>query len=208
LDLVSSQPRSRLHRRKQETRARILEAAVELFGEVGFDATKVSDVCERADVARQTFFNHFPAKGDLLAELYRAGGDFISTTLDSAYERGATTRERLALFFRDAVAAAIEVGPLNRDLIAHVLHSRPDPDRAEQLQHVSSLMEGFVRRCLARGDVTRRHSPEVLAALVQGALGAMFMEWAERGGFDPTQRAAELAALVADALEVRPDERR
>src|SRR5215470_10288663 len=101
---MSSQPRTRTRgdRRKQQTRARILEAAVELFGEVGFDATKISDVCERADVARQTFFNHFPAKSDLLAELYRVGGEFLSTTLDSAFERGATTRERLGLFFNDA----------------------------------------------------------------------------------------------------------
>src|SRR5215470_11857943 len=111
---MSSQPRTRIDRRKSETRARILEAAVELFGEVGFDATKVADVCERADVARQTFFNHFPTKGDLLAELYRRGGDFISATLDSAYERGATMRERLALFFVDALTAALQVGPANR----------------------------------------------------------------------------------------------
>jgi AcrR family transcriptional regulator len=204
---MSSQPRSRIDRRKEETRARILEAAVELFGEVGFDATKVSDVCERADVARQTFFNHFPSKADLLAELYRLGGDFIATTLDSAYQRGATTRERLAFFYADAIAAAIEVGPSNRDLLAHVVHSRPDPDRAEQIRVISSLFQDFVRRCLADGDVTRRHSPEVLAALAQGALGVLFVEWAERGGFDPARRAADLAALVADALERRPDER-
>ena len=204
---MSSQSRSRVDRRKQETRARILEAAVELFGEVGFEATKVADVCERADVARQTFFNHFPTKGDLLAELYRVGGDWISTTLDSAFERGATTRERLHLFFTDAIAAAVGVGPANRDLVAHVVHSRPDPDRPEQMRLISSLFQGFVRRCLAGGDVTRRHSPEVLAALVQSALGALFLEWAERGGFDPARRATELAALVADALEVRPDER-
>jgi AcrR family transcriptional regulator len=204
---MSSQPRSRIDRRKQETRARILEAAVDLFGEVGFEAAKISDVCDRADVARQTFFNHFPTKGDLLAELYRLGGDFLSGTLDSAYERGATTRDRLAFFFADAIAAAIEVGPSNRDLIAHVVHSRPDPDRPEQIQLISSLFERFVRRCLATGDVTRRHSPEVLAALVQGALGALFVVWAEGGGFDPAQRAAELAALVADALEPRPGER-
>ena len=204
---MSSQSRSRVDRRKQETRARILEAAVELFGEVGFEATKVADVCERADVARQTFFNHFPTKGDLLAELYRVGGDWISTTLDSAFERGATTRERLHLFFTDAIAAAVGVGPANRDLVAHVVHSRPGPDRPQQMRLISSLFQGFVRRCLAGGDVTRRHSPEVLAALVQSALGALFLEWAERGGFDPARRATELAALVADALEVRPDER-
>src|SRR5262245_7972798 len=158
---MSSQARTRLDRRKQETRARILEAAVDLFGEVGFEATKISDVCERADVARQTFFNHFPAKSDLLAELYRNGVDFLATPLHSAFERGANTRERLALFYGDAVAAAIEVGPANRDLIAHVVHSRPDPDRAEQLQQITALFQGFVRRCLAEGDVTRRHAPEV-----------------------------------------------
>jgi AcrR family transcriptional regulator len=207
---VSSQARSRrsrADRRKQETRARILEAAVELFGEVGFDATKIADVCERADVARQTFFNHFPAKSDLLAELYRVGEDWISTTLDSAFERGATTRERLHWFYTDAISSALEVGPANRDLVAHVVHSRPDPDRAQQLQHISALFQGFVRRCLAGGDVTHRHSPEVLAQLMQGALGALMVDWGERGGFDPTRRAAELAALVADALERRPDER-
>jgi AcrR family transcriptional regulator len=205
---VSSQARSRVDRRKQETRAKILEAAVELFGEVGFEATKVADVCERADVARQTFFNHFPAKSDLLAELYRVGGDWIATTLDSAFERGATTRERLKLFYSDSIAAALEVGPANRDLVAHVVHSRPDPDRAQQLQHISALFQGFVRRCIASGDVTRRHSPDVLAQLMQGALGALMIDWGERGGFDPARCAAELAALVADALEIRGDEQR
>ena len=205
---MSSQARTRGDRRKQETRARILEAAVELFGEVGFEATKVGDVCERADVARQTFFNHFPTKSDLLAELLRRGGDFISATLDSAYQRGASTRERLALFFHDVIAATIEVGPLSGDLVAHVVHARPDPDRAEQARLITALIQDFVRRCIADGDVTRRHSPEALAALVQGALGALFHDWAERGGFDPERRAADLAALVADALEIRGDEPR
>ena len=205
---MSSQPLSRGDRRKQETRERILEAAVELFGEVGFEATKVADVCERADVARQTFFNHFPAKSDLLAALLGRGGDFISATLDSAYQRGASTRERLALFFHDVIAATIEVGPLSGDLVAHVVNARPDPDRTAQARLITSLLQGFVRRCLADGDVTRRYAPEVLAALVQGALGALVHDWAERGGFDPTRRAADLAALVADALEIRSDEKR
>src|SRR5262245_18015104 len=139
---MSSQARSRGDRRKQETRERIIEAAVELFGEVGVEATKVSDVCERADVARQTFFNHFPAKSDLLAELFRRGGDFLSATLDSAYQRGDDTRQRISLFFHDMIAATVEVGPLSRDLVAHVVHSRPEPDRPEQMRLVSSLLHG------------------------------------------------------------------
>jgi len=204
---MSSQPLSRGDRRKQETRARILEAAVELFGEVGFDATKVADVCERADVARQTFFNHFPAKTDLLTALYREGFGFVSSTLDSACERGATTRERVALFFHDLVTAAAEVGPSSREMVFKILHANPEPDHAAETQRLTGIFLALVQRGLALGDVTRRHAPEVLAELVQGSLAALFTDWGVREGFDPVRGAADLAALVADALEVRPDER-
>ncbi len=203
---MSSQPRSRLDRRKQETRARILEAAVELFGEVGFEATKVADVCERADVARQTFFNHFPTKGNLLTELYREGVGFLSATLDSACERGATTRERIALFYGGIVGAAVEVGPSSREMVGQILHANPEPGRATEAQRFADLFLTLVRRGLVLGDVTRRHAPEVLAELVQGSLGALFTDWGVREGLDPERRAAELAALVADAVEVRPGE--
>ena len=50
---------SRRERRKQEVRSRILEAANELFPIDGFQETRVDDICERADVAHKTFFNHF-----------------------------------------------------------------------------------------------------------------------------------------------------
>jgi AcrR family transcriptional regulator len=201
---MSSQSRSRLDRRKQETRARILEAAVDLFGEVGFDAAKISDVCERADVARQTFFNHFPTKADLLSEIYREGVGFVSATLDAACERGATTRERLALFYADLVGSAVEVGPSSRELVSQILHANPEPGRLEQF---ADLFLAFVQRGIAAGDVTRRHAPEVLAELVQGSLGAVFSDWSVRRDLDPLRRAEELAALVADALEKRPGER-
>ncbi len=51
---------TRRERRKREVRGRILAAAVGLFDERGFGATKVAEICERADVAHKTFFNHFP----------------------------------------------------------------------------------------------------------------------------------------------------
>jgi AcrR family transcriptional regulator len=204
---MSSQAGSRLDRRKQETRARILEAAVDLFGEVGFEATKVADICERADVARQTFFNHFPAKDELLRALYREGVGFVSATLDAACERGATTRERLAIFYREQVRSAVELGPSSRELVGWILHLNPEPGRLAEAQRFANVFRVLVDRGLALGDVTRRHAPDVLAELVQGALAALFADWGVRERFDPVRRAGELAALVADAIERRPDER-
>ena len=203
---MSSQPLSRHDRRKLETRGRIREAAVELFGEQGYDATKVAEVCERADVARQTFFNHFPAKNDLLIDLFHVGIDFTWAQMDSACQRGATTRERIALFFWESIGAAIAVGPFNRDLVAHILKANYDAATGELRQRISDVFLTIVLRGLELGDVTRRHEPEVLAELCEGAMMALIGDWGAHEDLDPERRAGQLAALVADALEKRPDE--
>lgn len=57
----------RRERRRQDTRERIIAAALELIRTQGYAATSVDAIAERADVARRTLFNHFPRKQDLLA---------------------------------------------------------------------------------------------------------------------------------------------
>jgi TetR/AcrR family transcriptional regulator, cholesterol catabolism regulator len=52
-------------RRREQTRERIVDAAVELFVSQGYDATTVDQIAAAADVARGTFFNHFPCKEGL-----------------------------------------------------------------------------------------------------------------------------------------------
>ena len=51
--------------RQQETRQRIVEAAVALHGSVGPGRTTVSMVAERAGVQRHTFYAHFTDEWDL-----------------------------------------------------------------------------------------------------------------------------------------------
>jgi AcrR family transcriptional regulator len=50
---------NRLERRKREVREKILAAAFELFLRQGVAATTIEQICEHADVANRTFFNHF-----------------------------------------------------------------------------------------------------------------------------------------------------
>ena len=59
----------RRERKKEETKRRIFETAVQLFNERGFDATTIDEIAERADVAKGTFFNYFPRKESLLQYL-------------------------------------------------------------------------------------------------------------------------------------------
>src|SRR5262245_49814568 len=51
---------------QDETRRRIVEAAVELHGAIGPAATTLSAVAERAGVQRNTLYRHFPDERSLL----------------------------------------------------------------------------------------------------------------------------------------------
>src|SRR6266581_1307821 len=53
---------SRRERKKEKTKERIFKAAFALFKHQGVEATTVDEICERADVAKGTFFNYFPHK--------------------------------------------------------------------------------------------------------------------------------------------------
>ncbi|WP_326568770.1 TetR family transcriptional regulator [Amycolatopsis rhabdoformis] len=52
-----------------DTRARILEVAMELFGEKGYHATSVREIAERVGVTKAAVLYHFPGKADLIAAL-------------------------------------------------------------------------------------------------------------------------------------------
>src|SRR4051812_16551594 len=62
-----------------DARARVLDAAVELFADHGYDGTSVAQVIARAGVAKGGFYHHFASKEALLYEVY---GDLITHQLD------------------------------------------------------------------------------------------------------------------------------
>ena len=50
---------------KDATRARIIQAAVDLYGERGISHTSMQQIAAKADVAPATVFNHFPTRAAL-----------------------------------------------------------------------------------------------------------------------------------------------
>jgi AcrR family transcriptional regulator len=68
---ASRQPRLSLleQARSRETRARLVEAARDIWSDSGFETSTVDEICERAGVAKGTFYFYFRRKDDLLLEL-------------------------------------------------------------------------------------------------------------------------------------------
>lgn len=64
---ISSKPVGK----KAKTKKRIFEIAMELFLRQGYEATTIEQIVIQADVAKGTFFNHFPTKDAILSDLGR-----------------------------------------------------------------------------------------------------------------------------------------
>src|SRR5215469_14234186 len=82
----------RREQQRERMRQRLLASALELFEAQGFEATTIDQIADRADVARQTVLNHYPAKKDFVA----GWGERRRQALAALDDRPAdSTRDRL-----------------------------------------------------------------------------------------------------------------
>jgi AcrR family transcriptional regulator len=57
--------------RSEETRKRILDSAMRLFADKGYEATGVAEICTVAEASKGAFYHHFPSKQAIFLELFR-----------------------------------------------------------------------------------------------------------------------------------------
>lgn len=67
----SSPAGTRMERKKEDTRQKILLAALKLFREQGFEMTTMESIADVVDIAKGTLYNYFPVKEAILDEYIR-----------------------------------------------------------------------------------------------------------------------------------------
>jgi len=110
---------NRMDRRKQEVRDRILGAAFDLFLDRGVSATTIEEICERADVANRTFFNHFATRHDMMRALAE---ERLLNLRDVVFDRAnEPIPDRLIGLFDDIAATLGKSSDTYREVIAEML---------------------------------------------------------------------------------------
>jgi len=194
-------PPARRERRKLEVRKRIVDAAIELFDARGFEATKVSEICERADVVNKTFFNHFPTKQHLLREIAEAQIAILFEDIRSVRSRAGNTRDRLLRFF-ERIADNIEAaGPMRRELVTEmILVTQASSDGSLQSRRLQEAFSGLIRDGRLAGDVLEAHPLATQTEMVLGTFYALMFGWGHVESYPLRRRALAAARLLGDAL--------
>lgn len=198
---------SRTERRKAKLRARVLEAAAELFERDGIEATSVEALCARADVARRTFFNHFPSKQELVRELAGYAVEQLLGEIRDARSRGRDTGDRLRRFFTAVAERTAAGGPTHREFVVELVHAvHASPEKSGHARALHHAFEEIVREGLAAGEVTRRHDPETLTEMILGAYYVLMFSFANLEDFPIRKQADATARFLTDALAPAPEE--
>lgn len=111
-------------RQKQDSHARILQAAREVLSETSYAEMAIEDVIARAKVSRATFYKHFDSKFAIGRELHAEFAPRLQAIYDVLLEYDNPTQAQLA----DWVGKLIELYRQERDLIvtfAHMLAVEP-----------------------------------------------------------------------------------
>ena len=74
--------------RGRKTRTRLLEAAEEIFGELGYEKASITAITQAADVAQGTFYKYFPSKHSIFVELVIDFAVRVRDTLAAAARQG------------------------------------------------------------------------------------------------------------------------
>ncbi len=199
-------PTTRRERRRHEVRTRIIDAAVELFDAKGVAATTVAEICDAADVAEKTFFNHFASKPDMVREVARVKLDETIAMIAEAGAAAASVGEgRVERFFRllaDRVEAA---GPMRRELLSALVHVAHEagtgPAQARTLHGAFTALLAPPRARRADAEPRgRRADGAVAVELVLGAFYALMLSWANIEKFPFRKRAVAMARFLDRAI--------
>jgi AcrR family transcriptional regulator len=122
-------------------RERILDAAVELATEGGYDAVQMREVADRAEVALGTLYRYFPSKVHLLVSAMGRTFSALQESVTVESPNG-TPEERV---YR-VVAAVTRFLAKNRRLSGAMIRAlmSADADAGREVDAVGDLMVGFI----------------------------------------------------------------
>jgi AcrR family transcriptional regulator len=191
-------PAARRAQRRRTTADRIYRAALSLFRERGFEATRVEDIAQAAGVSKGTFFNYFRSKDAVLGHLGERQMQRLAAAIagEPAYPEWPAPRQ--LAFILDTLAGGLEEEKALLRSFAFELYrtAHAFSETVSQARRLVDLLTEAVRRGQERGEL-RGDAPATSLALLIGAMYFnTFLAWLD------AENTPALAELLRAHLQI------
>ena len=182
-------------RKQAERRARVIQAAMQLAREGGYDAVHMREVSARADVALGTIYRYFSSKDEILTEGLVRWVEQLRDRIARRPRRGDTPAEQVADAMRAASRVPDDAAPLLRALMTAM--SSPSVSVATKSRELHELMAAIVHEAIG--------SPPPPGIDVDGVCRIITHVWSSGisqwvGGMTPAATMGDDLALAARLL--------
>jgi len=175
---------------KQRTRDRLLDAAFEVFGEVGFRDATIDQIMKRAGANRATFYLHFSDKMDVAAGLGRRSAKAVAEHFRRLDNIVAPTRADVRAWLVDDLA-------YKRKAKAQIFHEAVTADlrfAQDTLDYFGHIAERVMTKTLARWPEERRplaRSKLVCLIIMMDRVEFHLLQGLDFRGYDPLDALTE-----------------
>ena len=182
---IGVEPSGLRERKKARLRRQIVDTAVRLFRERGYNATRVADITEALEISQGTFFRYFPSKNAVLREVRRE------------------VLRRFYLALEEGAAGGSFEGGLKRAYgqLAHFITSDPTLSRAvimtgsglpwtspdaedRQVIRGASPLEDALKKAQSWGELAASPSAAQLSQILWGMMSVVIAQWSLTRDYD------------------------
>ncbi len=178
---------------------RILQKALELFSDRGYDATSVREICEAAGITKPTLYHFYGSKEGVYRALVEGALERFRADMERALSGEASLRDHLTRMARAYVDAAVREPDLARFLMALIhnpKHSAPATDFVGFYHGILAQAAQTLEAAVAKGEIAPGPT-EVRLLVFMGALGEAMHGYLLSGRPDLTH---ELADSLVDVV--------
>ncbi|WP_342565501.1 TetR/AcrR family transcriptional regulator [Paenibacillus sp. FSL R7-0345] len=168
----------------------ILDAGYELFGSGGFYETKMSEVAEKAGIAKGTVYLYFKSKEELFLAVTRRDCEGFLEQLDLKLKGCGTLQEQLTVIAEHHLMYYYERKQHTK------LFFRAPNNHSELMAYMAQFMEEYMQAVMKVMQDSGAAEPELLAESYIGTLDRLKMDIMLRPGFTEAdaRKRAEFAA--------------
>jgi TetR/AcrR family transcriptional regulator, fatty acid metabolism regulator protein len=163
--------------RQADRRRQILEAAVKVFAEKGFHASRVGDVAEEAGIAYGLVYHYFESKEDLLETIFRTTWTEMLARVHEVEEAKIPAAEAV----RQVTALILRTWrrdpDLVRVLVREVTRNQHVQQEVEEITSAMEALERIVRKGQESGEFRSDLDARLAAAIFYGALEEVLSGW-------------------------------